>query len=66
MSIINDRANRTELVSNSLHVFVVFVLNTTNIEHIVASNERLAQIASQRAVDVLFGVGQLQVHVAVD
>ena len=39
---------------------------TANVEHIVAPDQNLAQVTGQGAVDVLFGVGQLQVHVAID
>ena len=39
---------------------------TTNVENIVASDQDLAQVAGEGAVNVLLGVGQLEVHVAVD
>ena len=39
---------------------------TTDVENIVASDQDLAQVAGEGAVNVLLGVGQLEVHVAVD
>ena len=39
---------------------------TSNVENIVASDQDLAQVAGEGAVNVLLGVSQLEVHVAVD
>ena len=37
----------------------LFIVAAPDVEDVVASNQHFAQVARQRAVDVLFGVGQL-------
>mmetsp|Transcript_8361 Transcript_8361/g.11562 ORF Transcript_8361/g.11562 Transcript_8361/m.11562 type:complete len:93 (-) Transcript_8361:159-437(-) len=41
-------------------------LGIADVEHVVAADERLADVAFALAIDPLFSVEQLQVHVAVE
>eukprot|EP00413_Alexandrium_margalefii_P049895 CAMPEP_0204610702 /NCGR_PEP_ID=MMETSP0661-20131031/61642_1 /ASSEMBLY_ACC=CAM_ASM_000606 /TAXON_ID=109239 /ORGANISM="Alexandrium margalefi, Strain AMGDE01CS-322" /LENGTH=94 /DNA_ID=CAMNT_0051622523 /DNA_START=677 /DNA_END=961 /DNA_ORIENTATION=- len=53
------------MLQPSVHVRLL-LLHAADVEHVVATDEDLAQVAAEAAVDPLLGVQQLQVHVGVD
>merc|ERR1712146_194507 len=49
------------------HAATIFILRgCPQVQHIVATNQHLAKISREVAIDVFFSRGQLQVHVRVD
>ena len=43
-----------------------FLVDSTNVEDVVATDEDFTEMSSESTVDVLFRVAELKVHVAVD
>lgn len=47
-------------------LFIVFLLNASDVQDVVASDQNLAKTSRLTSIDIFFGIRQLHIHVSID